>query len=137
MNSSIKVEPGFKGMISGVTRSPSYQRAMISLKNAAGRVMASSILAGDGENIPMKQEVNGMQGWAFGPFNEMMTMHVAVEHSRSENGTFVPSKSIVPIPMRMETDMHNPKTYMVCTMLSQDAVDNDYNDSILSVFQYK
>ncbi|KAF5384297.1 hypothetical protein D9615_003309 [Tricholomella constricta] len=136
-NNSVKIEVGFRGTITGLTRSMNHQRATITMKNDAGRTLASTTLVGNGENVPMTQEVNEtMRAWSFGPFKDSMTVSIQVEHSQTGE-SFSPSKAILPVTVRKEPDASYPQTYVVSTLLSEDSNDNDYNDCIISIFQYK
>ncbi|KAF8156532.1 hypothetical protein B0H34DRAFT_674992 [Crassisporium funariophilum] len=136
-NNSVKVELGFKGTVTGLTRAANHQRATIEMKNASGRVLASTTLVGRGENVPMTQEVNpALPAWSFGPFNEVMTVFVKIEYSQS-GGNFLPSKEILPVTVKKEPDTSSPQTYVVSTLLSEDAGDNDFNNCIINIFQYK
>lgn len=136
-NSSVTIEPGFRGTVTGLTRAGYNQRATINIKNFAGRTLASTSLVGKGENVPMTQEVNpALPAWAFGPFTEAMTVNVFIEYA-STGQTFVPSRAILPVTVTKKPDESSPQTYVVSTLLSEDSTDNDYNDCIISIFQYK
>jgi len=138
MSSSVKIDVGFKGTVAGITRAEFEQRATISVKNSAGRVLTSTSLVGKGENsVPMTQEANSdLTDWSFGPFSQPMTIDVLFEHS--QNGqNFSTSKAIAPITITKKPDSSSPQTFIVTTMLSEDSSDNDYNDCIISIFQYR
>ncbi|KAF8065192.1 hypothetical protein FPV67DRAFT_1671471 [Lyophyllum atratum] len=136
-NSSVRIDVGFRGTVTGLTRAGYDQRATVNIKNSAGRTLASTSLVGKGENVPMTQEVNtSLPAWSFGPFNEAMTVNVSIEYAQS-GGNFVPSRAILPVTVVKNPDASSPQTYVVSTLLSEDSSDNDFNDCIISIFQYK
>lgn len=45
----------------------------------------------------MKQEVNNLPAWDFGPFDGPMTISIFIENSSSNGDGFVPSKVVPPI----------------------------------------
>jgi len=136
-NGSVTVEPGFRGTVTGITCARYEQRATVNIKNAAGRSLASTTLVGKGDNVPMSQEVSPtMPAWAFGPFTEAMTVNVVIEYA-SPGQDFAPSKAVLPVTVLKTPDGSSPQTYVMSTFLSEDSTDNDYNDCVISVFQYK
>ncbi|GLB39852.1 hypothetical protein LshimejAT787_0703620 [Lyophyllum shimeji] len=136
-NNSVRVEPGFRGTVTGLTRASYDQRATITVQNAARRTLASTTLVGKGENSSMTQEVNkALSAWAFGPFDEAMTINVSIEFA-SSGKEFRPSKAILPVTVTKNPDGSCPQTYVISTLLSEDGSDNDFNDCIISIFQYK
>ncbi|KAG5639728.1 hypothetical protein H0H81_000008 [Sphagnurus paluster] len=86
----------------------------------------------------MAQESNAAQPvLSFGPSTEVLTIHVVIEHSEKPGGKFSPSKVIDPVTVRKEPDAYSPLTIIVSTILSEDNVDDDYNDCIVTILQYK
>ncbi|KAG6841355.1 hypothetical protein C0991_011898 [Blastosporella zonata] len=135
--STIEVEPGYKGTVSGVTAARFNQRATVNIQDRAGRVIALTTFIGKGENVPLTQVVNPVSpAWSFGPFAEPVTLNVLIENSE-KGDNFSPSKVILPIKVLKESDETSPATYRVSTILSEDSVDDDYTDCIITVFQYK
>ncbi|GLB39846.1 hypothetical protein LshimejAT787_0703560 [Lyophyllum shimeji] len=135
--SSVELEPGFRGTVTGITRAGYSQRATVEIKKADGRTVASTTLVGKGENVPMTQEVNpALPAYAFGPFAEPMTVKVTIEFA-TDGQHFKRSKEVAPVTVIKKPDESSPQTYVVSTLLSEDSTDNDFNDCIISIFQYK
>ncbi|KAG6835273.1 hypothetical protein H0H93_003240 [Arthromyces matolae] len=114
-----------------------YQRATLSIKNELGRVIALTTFVGQGANVPATQESHlGSSTWCFGPFEENVSLDVLIEHS--PNGDiYKPSKIMTPVHVNKQADGSHPAAYHLTTILSEDNDDNDYNDCILNIFQYK
>ncbi|KAG6877789.1 hypothetical protein C0993_003883 [Termitomyces sp. T159_Od127] len=135
--STITVEPGHRGTVSGVTAARFHQRAIVDIKNSTGRTLALTTLVGRGDNVPLVEEANpASSAWSFGPFGEPVAINVLIEHS--ENGdNFSPSKVIKPINVSKRADASHPASHHVSTILSEDDVDDDYTDCIVNILQYK
>ncbi|KAG6860711.1 hypothetical protein C0995_008296 [Termitomyces sp. Mi166 len=120
--SIVTVEPGHKGTVSGVTAALFHQRATISIQNAAGRVLMLITLEAD----PTSQVLS------FGPFNELVTINVLIENS--EKGDNFSVSKVKPLNVSKQADASNPVHYLVSTILSEDHVDDNYNDCIITIF---
>ncbi|KDQ10659.1 hypothetical protein BOTBODRAFT_46877 [Botryobasidium botryosum FD-172 SS1] len=130
MSNAVQVPAGYRGTITGVARSGNLQRAKFELKDNTGYVLGVSQV--------MDQQVDpSSTTWSFGPFAFTATISVVVDYQGAPGQTFKPSKVVAPITVAKVANAKNHHGYIISTVLSEDHTDNDYNDAIISIFQYK
>ncbi|KAJ8515494.1 hypothetical protein ONZ45_g7094 [Pleurotus djamor] len=135
---NIEIKPNFRGAVRANVNSNGYQRAIFTLiDKATKRTIASSIFVGQGRSHPMVLESNGNPSWSFVGRPEIRILNVVIEHSSSPTGTFAPSKLAQPVTIKKEPDEGGHEEYYFSVFLSEDWKDNDYDDAVVTVAQWK
>jgi len=130
----IPLTPGYAGQATGITRAAWKQRITFSLLRPDGSLVGGATFLGEGENVPMKQEVDGSPVWRFNAFPAGYKLQVLVESQKPGASTWSRSSVLDPITV---SELGEPAT-VVSIVLSDDSGGGvDYNDAILSIFQWK
>jgi hypothetical protein len=117
------------GFITCQTNAGFTQRAVVTITDATGNTIASGTFQGNGEGgtpTPLTTGAYTLDYTGVLPF----TLNVAFSYN--PNGTFYPndpSKVIESIP-------YNHKIIEHISIISEDSVDNDYNDIIMDCITY-
>ncbi|KAJ8515485.1 hypothetical protein ONZ45_g7109 [Pleurotus djamor] len=135
---NIEIKPLYRGAVRANSNSRGYQRTTFTLLDkATNRTIASSIFSGQGANHPMVLESNGSPVWNFVGRPETRIMNVVIEHSSSPTGNFLPSKLANPVTIKKEPDDGGNEEYYVSVLLSEEWKDNDYDDAVVTIAQWK
>lgn len=136
---TVEIKPNFRGAVRAITNTSAFQRATFTLiDKATNREIASSVFVGHGARSPMTLESNGSPVWKFVGRPEARLVKVYIEHSsRSPNGPFAPSKLAKPVTIKKEPDDGNNEEYYFSVFLSEEWTDNDYDDGVVTVVQWK
>ncbi|KAF4591327.1 hypothetical protein EYR40_009930 [Pleurotus pulmonarius] len=135
---TVEIKPNFRGAVRATTNSSGFQRATFTLiDKASGREIASSIFIGHGARSPMTLESNGAPVWKFVGRPEARLVKVFIEHAGSPTGKFTPSKLAKPVTIKKEPDDGHNEEYYFSVFLSEDWTDNDYDDGVVTITQWK
>ncbi|KAJ8694605.1 hypothetical protein PTI98_007262 [Pleurotus ostreatus] len=135
---TVEIKPHFRGAVRATTNSSGFQRATFTLiDKTTGREIASSVFIGHGARSPMALESNGAPVWKFVGRPETRIVRVFIEHAGSPNGTFTPSKLAKPVTIKKEPDDGHNEEYYFSVFLSEDWTDNDYDDGVVTITQWK
>ncbi|KIJ52398.1 hypothetical protein M422DRAFT_243184 [Sphaerobolus stellatus SS14] len=143
---TIDIHPGFKGVVTGMTRAGNPQRALIIITDAnePGRIVRASTLIGSGEGVPMMQEVGGAQGFSWPPLDGTKKYKLSVKITSNSGNGFVDNKLSPAITSEKKSEpANNDKDhFFVSQFLSEDSRNLkteqvDFDDCIITVLQYK
>lgn len=118
-------QPTASGSISCVTNAGYVQKAVVSVVDADGKVVASGTFEGSGENNTPAHIVGGGTTLAYSGAKLPLTLNA--EFFYKPGGNFIsnaPNKVFLTIPF-------NDHGVEFITILSEDWVDNDFNDMVL------
>ncbi len=114
------------GTISGITNAGFTQKVSVSITDADGKTVASGTFEGKGENnAPAKLVPEG--GTVLTYENAKLPLTLSAEFFYDPNGSFTPNAGNKVFP----NIAFNDHGIEVITALSEDWVDNDFNDMIL------
>ncbi|KAG6832850.1 hypothetical protein H0H87_000204 [Tephrocybe sp. NHM501043] len=113
--STVQIPARYSGIISGLARSPRKQRAVIRIYDSTGLEIFRSILIGDGQNVPLKEQIDpSSTGLAFGPFDYDASVMISIENEK--DGHFWPSHGLAPITVNKAPTAKHPTAIRVTTV---------------------
>ncbi|KAG9227112.1 hypothetical protein CCMSSC00406_0009644 [Pleurotus cornucopiae] len=134
---SIPIRPGFSFTVRGTVKSNFYQQVPIKLVTN-GRTSSGVTFAGHGMGLPMKVKSSGANEWSAQASPLKRSLELNIVHGQSDKGPWVQSKVAKPIEIKKspEDGKIHQKFYFTI-ILSEDWVDNDYDDAVITVIQWK